>query len=266
MMLRLDQYLVEKGLVKSREKARAYIMAGDVSVDGNKVNKAGFPVHEGAEVSLISHETSFVSRGGLKLDKALSLFPIDFSNRIAVDIGASTGGFTDCMLQHGAQRVYAVDVGYGQLEWKLRNDERVMVLERRNARYMESTWFDMVPTFAAIDVSFISLKLILLPLAQCMPDGSEVVALIKPQFEAGRADVGKHGVVRDAAVHTRVCEELISFSLSAGYSALGLIHSPVTGPKGNIEFLLWLACEQSPRMNIRDVRAIVQNAHIDQNI
>lgn len=261
MKTRLDNFLVEQGYVKSREQARALIMAGEVRVEGVLADKAGYPVREGAAVELSGGVLPFVSRGGLKLQRALEVFPIDLTGRVAADVGASTGGFTDCMLQHGAARVFAIDVGYGQLDWKLRSDPRVVVMERKNARFMEPDWFDTAPTFASIDVAFISLKLILPPLLFCLPVGSEAVALIKPQFEAGRAEVGKHGVVRDEAVHVRVCKEIMDFAHATGYSVCGLDASPITGPKGNIEFLLWLRREPEPAVSEIDIAALVHETH-----
>ena len=259
---RLDTFLVEQGYVQSREQARGRIMAGEVLVDGVKADKAGFLVRDGARIELLGNALPFVSRGGLKLQKALDVFSIDLNGRVAADIGASTGGFTDCMLQHGASKVYAIDVGYGQLDWKLRNDERVVVMERSNARFMEPAWFmGDKPSFATIDVSFISLGLILPPLFSCLAPGGEVVALIKPQFEAGRAEVGKHGVVRDELVHASVCAKIVDLAYSLGYAVRGLDHSPITGPKGNIEFLLWLGLEKTPDVATMDILSIVRKAH-----
>ncbi len=264
MKERLDNYLVQNAYVKSREQARALIMAGEVRVDGITAAKAGFPVQENAHIELTGGTLPFVSRGGLKLERALEAFPITLEGRTAADIGASTGGFTDCMLQHGARRVYAVDVGYGQLDWKLRNDVRVVVMERKNARFMEPDWFETPPSFASIDVSFISLRLILPPLRRCLATGGEVVALIKPQFEAGRSEVGKHGVVRDEAVHARVCRDIMDFAYSIGYSVRALDCSPITGPKGNMEFLLWLSCDEHAFQSDIDVGAFVHKTHIQR--
>lgn len=259
---RLDIFLVEQGYVKCREHARGRIMAGEVLVDGVKADKAGFPVKEDARIELLGDALPFVSRGGLKLQRALETFPIELNGRVAVDIGASTGGFTDCMLQHGASKVYAIDVGYGQLDWKLRNDERVTVMERSNARFMEPAWFQGdKPSFATIDVSFISLRLILPPLLACLAQEGEVIALIKPQFEAGKSEVGKHGVVRDELVHSSVCARIVDFAYSLGYTVQGLVHSPITGPKGNIEFLLWLGLGKPPEKTSLDIETIVHNAH-----
>ena len=237
---RLDVYMMEAGLSPSREKARAMIMAGEVFVNGRKAEKAGEEVRPEDIITLREDPIPFVSRGGLKLDKALKVFPLDLQGKVCLDVGASTGGFTDCMLQNGATHVCALDVGYGQLDWKLRNDPRVTVMERRNARYMEPGWFDGPFDFASIDVSFISLKLILPPLKGCLKPEGQVVALIKPQFEAGRGQVGKNGVVREASIHTDVCIHMIRFAREIGYQVEGLSFSPITGPKGNIEFLLFL--------------------------
>lgn len=238
--VRLDVEMVKRGLSPSREKARAEIMAGEVRVNGVRAEKAGQEIPEEAEIVVVGEAIPFVSRGGLKLDKAVKVFSINLEERVCADIGASTGGFTDVMLQSGASHVYAIDVGYGQLDWKLRNDDRVTVMERTNARNMAPDWFDQKVTFASIDVSFISLKLILPPLYQCLEEEGEVVALIKPQFEAGRNEVGKNGVIRDCSVHARICEEIMRFASNSGYAVKDLSYSPITGPKGNIEFLLYM--------------------------
>ena len=237
---RLDVHMVEAGLAPSREKARAMIMAGEVFVNGRKAEKAGEEVRPEDAVTLQEDPIPFVSRGGLKLDKALKVFPLTLRDKVCLDVGASTGGFTDCMLQNGARHVCALDVGYGQLAWQLRNDPRVTVMERRNARYMEPAWFEGPFDFASIDVIFISLKLILPPLKACLKPDGQVVALIKPQFEAGRGQVGKNGVVRDAAIHRDVCINIMGFAQELGYTVKDLSFSPITGPKGNIEFLLFL--------------------------
>ena len=237
---RLDLHMVEAGLAPSREKARAMIMAGEVFVNGRKAEKAGEEVHPSDAVTIREDPIPFVSRGGLKLDKALKVFPLTLKDKDCLDVGASTGGFTDCMLQNGAKHVCALDVGYGQLAWQLRNDQRVTVMERRNARFMEPAWFDGLFDFASIDVSFISLKLILPPLKACLKESGQVVALIKPQFEAGRGQVGKNGVVREAAIHQDVCINSIRYAQQLGYRVEDLSFSPITGPKGNIEFLLFL--------------------------
>ena len=262
MKQRLDSLLTERNLAPSREKARSLIMAGLVSVDGKPVTKAGEQVAEAANILVKEDAIPFVSRGGLKLQKAMQVFPISLENEICADIGASTGGFTDCMLQHGAAHVYAIDVGYGQLDWKLRNDERVTVMERTNARFMEPGWFQEPISFASIDVSFISLRLMLVPLFSCLTEDGAVVALIKPQFEAGRADVGKNGVVRDPAVHCRVCKEIVSFAEQTGYVVSGLSFSPITGPKGNIEYLLWLTKHGMPANATEEtIKSMVAESH-----
>jgi len=263
MSERIDVVLTQKGLAPSREKARALIMAGVVYADGKRIDKAGTTVVETAVLEVKENPLPFVSRGGLKLQKAMQVFPISLQERYALDIGASTGGFTDCMLQSGAAHVCAIDVGYGQLDWKLRNDPRVTVMERTNARYMEPAWFSEQPTFASIDVSFISLRLILPPLFNCLAEDGEVVALIKPQFEAGRGEVGKNGVVRDAKVHASVCRQIIDFAKELGFSVRGLSFSPIKGPKGNIEFLLHLkkCALASENFDGAAIGAVVEQAH-----
>lgn len=215
-------------------------MAGEVRVNGERIEKAGQEIREDAEIVIMEDAIPYVSRGGLKLEKAVNVFPIDLAERVCADIGASTGGFTDVMLKNGARLVYAIDVGYGQLAWSLRNDPRVVVMERTNARGISPEWFDEQITFASVDVSFISLKLILPPLYECLQEGGEVVALIKPQFEAGRSEVGKNGVIRDRKIHKRVCEDLMKFADAQGYTVMDLSYSPIKGPKGNIEFLLYM--------------------------
>ena len=241
MTQRVDNKLVELGLAQSRERAKALIMEGVVLLDGVKVQKASDQVRDGQVLSLKENPIPFVSRGGLKLEKAVNGYGIDLSDKVCVDIGASTGGFTDCMLMHGAKKVFAVDVGYGQLDWKLRNDERVVCMERHNARLMAPDWFDSVPEFASIDVSFISIKLILPRLNECLAPGGEAVVLVKPQFEAGRDKIGKNGVVRDIKTHAEVLTNAITFACENGFAIKGVDFSPITGPKGNIEFLLYLS-------------------------
>lgn len=268
MSERLDVVLFERGLAKSREKARALIMAGVVYVDGVRVDKAGAAVSEPSAIEVREDPIPFVSRGGLKLQKAMQLFPLTLTDAVSADIGASTGGFTDCMLQNGAKQVYSIDVGYGQLDWSLRNDPRVVVMERTNARYMEPAWFAQPLDFASIDVSFISLSKMLPPLHACLREGGAVVALIKPQFEAGRREVGKNGVVRDARVHAAVCRQVLAFAMEAGYHVRGLSYSPITGPKGNIEFLVWLerhadGIESSCAFADAFVDEVVKQAHTD---
>ena len=234
---RLDVLMVEKGLVESRQKAQAIIMAGQVYSGEKRLDKAGMTLDEDTALEVRGQTLRYVSRGGLKLEKAMKHFPIDLKGKTAADIGASTGGFTDCMLQNGAAKVYAVDVGYGQLAWSLRSDERVVVLERTNARYLSHNEIPDVLDFASIDVSFISLKLILPALRQLMSEDGEVVALIKPQFEAGREKVGKKGVVRDPAVHREVLERFLDHAKDSGFTVIDLTYSPIRGPEGNIEYL-----------------------------
>ena len=261
--LRADLLLVEQGLAPSRERAQALIRAGQVMADGKPVTKPAAQLEGTAALALSGEVLPFVSRGGLKLDKAVRNYALDLTGVTAMDVGASTGGFTDCMLRAGAAHVYAIDVGTNQLAASLRADPRVTVMERTNARYMEPAWFSQRADFASIDVSFISLKLILPPLLACLTDGGEVAALIKPQFEAGRSQVGKNGVVRDAAVHASVCGEIIRFAADAGYGVRGLSFSPITGPKGNIEFLLHLQKTEAPEQAVDPemVERIVQQAH-----
>lgn len=240
MKKRLDILLVEKGLFPSREKARAVIMAGQVYVAGQKSDKPGTPVDEEDSVEVRGETLRYVSRGGLKLEKAMRAFPISLSDTVCGDIGASTGGFTDCMLQNGARKVYAVDVGYGQLAWSLRNDPRVVNLERTNIRYVTPEQIPDPLDFVSVDVSFISLRLVLPVAARLLRDAGRAVCLVKPQFEAGRENVGKKGVVRDRAVHQSVLERAVSYAAENGFSVLGLDYSPVKGPEGNIEYLMFL--------------------------
>ena len=231
--------LFDKGLVESREKAKALILEGSVSVNGIVIDKAGAQVRPDDELTL-AHKMPFVSRGGLKLEHALKEFDIDVQNRVAMDVGASTGGFTDCLLQNGAIKVYAVDVGYGQIDLKLRNDERVSVLEKTNIRYLERSAVQDDIDIVTIDVSFISLLKVLPKVLEFLKPGGEIVALIKPQFEAGRKDVGKGGVVRDERIHQQVIENIKAGSASMGLQVMGTTTSPIKGPKGNVEFLIHL--------------------------
>ncbi len=246
MKERLDILLVKLGLAQSREKAKALIMAGDVFVDGQREDKAG-TLFDGtrARIEVRSAGLKYVSRGGLKLEKAMECFQIRLNGRICMDIGASTGGFTDCMLQNGAKKVYSVDVGHGQLAWKLRNDERVVCMEKTNFRYMKPEDIADLLDFASVDVSFISLTKILLPARNLLCPGGEMVCLIKPQFEAGREKVGKKGVVRDPSVHREVIRKVMDFADLMGFSILGLTWSPVKGPEGNIEYLIHLHKEEA---------------------
>ncbi|MBQ3337642.1 MAG: TlyA family RNA methyltransferase [Selenomonadaceae bacterium] len=242
MKRRLDIFLTEKNFFDSRTRAQAMIMAGKILVNGQKVDKAGALISDDAEIRILGEEMPFVSRGGLKLQKALDVFKINLNGRIAADVGASTGGFTDCMLQRGAKRVYAIDVGYGQLAWKLRSDLRVVNMERTNIRNVtRKDFFYEVPDFASIDVAFISLEKVLPVVFDVLTDYGEVVALIKPQFEAGREHVGKKGVVRDKKIHAAVVEKVLNFAAGVGFAVRGLNFSPVKGPEGNIEYLTHLA-------------------------
>lgn len=240
---RLDLALVNRGLVNSREKGKALIMAGKVYVNQQKSDKPGTLVKASDLLTVKGEGLPYVSRGGLKLEKALREFALDLRGKVMMDVGASTGGFTHCALQHGAARVYAVDVGYGQLDWSLRQDPRVNSMERTNARYLTCEDIGEPLDFISIDVSFISLAKILPPLIPFLKEGGDIVALIKPQFEAGRQNVGKKGVVRDLRVHEGVIGEVIKHCQGLGLNPRGLQYSPVTGPEGNIEFLLWLRKE-----------------------
>ena len=240
MKKRLDVLLVEQGLADSREKAKAIIMSGIVYVDNNKEDKAGTTFEETARIEVRGNTLKYVSRGGLKLEKAMNNFGVTLEGKVCMDVGASTGGFTDCMLQNGAVKVYSVDVGHGQLAWKLRNDERVVCMEKTNIRYVTPDDIDDVIEFASIDVSFISLTKVLPAVRELMTPGGEIVCLIKPQFEAGREKVGKKGVVREKSVHLEVIEMVASFAGSIGFEALHLEFSPIKGPEGNIEYLLHL--------------------------
>lgn len=262
MKKRLDVLLVEKGFFESREKAKAVIMSGCVYVNNQKADKAGANYDENAAVEVRDNKLRYVSRGGYKLEKAMKVFPISLDGRITMDIGASTGGFTDCMLQNGADKVYAVDVGYGQLAWKLRNDPRVVNLERTNMRYVTHEQVSEDIDFFSVDVAFISLKLILPAARGVCSDSAEGVCLIKPQFEAGREHVGKNGVVRDKRVHSAVIDEIIEFCLENGFSVLGLDYSPIKGPQGNIEYLLYIKRSDEPeRMLTATADEVAQASH-----
>ena len=262
---RLDLLLVEKGLAPSREKAKAIIMAGIVYVDGNKEDKAGttFPVN--AVIEIKGKTLPYVSRGGLKLEKAMQKFPITLSGKVCMDVGSSTGGFTDCMLQNGATKVYAIDVGHGQLAWKLRNDERVVCMEKTNIRYVVPEDIDELAAFSSIDVSFISLTKVLLPVKNLLTEDGQVVCLIKPQFEAGREKVGKKGVVRDRAVHEEVIRMVMDYASSIDFYPLALDFSPVKGPEGNIEYLLFLSKNKQDQEIVDassiDIKAVVTASH-----
>lgn len=238
MKERLDVMLVKRGLADSREKAKAVIMAGIVYVDGQKEDKAGTTFPEIVKIEVRGNTLRYVSRGGLKLEKAMDQFGVELKGKVCMDCGASTGGFTDCMLQNGAVKVYSVDVGHGQLAWKLRNDERVVCMEKTNMRYVTADDIEELAQFVSIDVSFISLKKILPAVRRILVDGGEVVALIKPQFEAGREKVGKKGVVRDQKVHEEVIAMITEFAMDNSFKLLHLDYSPIKGPEGNIEYLL----------------------------
>ena len=237
---RLDQLIFDLGYTESRERAKTTIMSGLVFVNGQRVDKPGTPVDPEAQIEVRGDAIPFVSRGGFKLDKALKVFPVDPAGKTCIDCGASTGGFTDVLLQHGAAKVYAVDVGYGQLAWKLRNDERVVNLERTNLRYITGEQIPEVLDLAVMDVSFISIRLVLPAVQQLLKHGADYICLIKPQFEAGREEVGKKGVVRDHAVHERVVREILDFAAGLGFSVMGLDYSPIRGPEGNIEYICHL--------------------------
>ncbi len=243
---RLDVYLFENSLCDSREKARALIMEGKVYINGQKALKAGDIVKEKDKIEVRGDKIPFVSRGGLKLQKALDTFPIDITDFVCLDVGASTGGFTDCMLQHGARKVYAVDVGYNQLAWKLRSDSKVINLEKTNFRYIDKSLIPEEIDFAGMDVAFISIKLLIPVMREFLKPEGEAVCLIKPQFEAGRENVGKKGVVRDFSVHLEVVENICDFVLENGFDILNLDYSPIKGPEGNIEYLIHIRKSQSP--------------------
>lgn len=260
---RLDVLLVEKGIISSRENAKACIMAGQVFVDGKRVDKAGEKVPVDAEIEYKGHKIPYVSRGGLKLEKAMKTWPISLEGKTCMDIGASTGGFTDCMLQNGAKKVYSVDVGYGQFAWKLRTDERVVCMERTNIRYVTPEDIGESIDFASIDVSFISLKKIMPATLNLLSDKGEVVALIKPQFEAGREKVGKKGVVRDISVHKEVVYGIVDFLLEQNIVVLGVAYSPIKGPEGNIEYLVYFTKDRTreTEFNREYIDQMVENSH-----
>jgi 23S rRNA (cytidine1920-2'-O)/16S rRNA (cytidine1409-2'-O)-methyltransferase len=265
---RLDVLLVEQGLAETREKAKRTIMAGLVYANEERLEKPGEKVPVDTELTIKGKVMPYVSRGGLKLEKALKTFDLDIKDKVLLDIGASTGGFTDCALQNGAKMSYALDVGYNQLAWKLRQDERVKVMERTNFRYVTASDLDgEMPNFASIDVSFISLRLILPVLKTLLVPGSDVVALVKPQFEAGKNQVGKKGIVRDQRIHAEVMDKIIAFASSLGYDIKDASFSPITGGDGNIEFLLhlhWAGTETSGENFLKDsVESIVNQAHLE---
>ncbi len=259
MKERLDVLLVKQGLAESREKAKAIIMSGNVFVQGQREDKAGAMFDESkAEITVKGSTLKYVSRGGLKLEKAMECFPISLAGKICMDIGASTGGFTDCMLQNGAVKVYSVDVGHGQLAWKLRNDDRVVCMEKTNFRYMVPEDIEDQLDFASVDVSFISLTKILIPARNLLKENGQMVCLIKPQFEAGKDKVGKKGVVREPKVHLEVIEKVFVFAKLVGFDILGLTYSPIKGPEGNIEYLVFL--QKNPLESEKKVELTEQEA------
>ncbi len=261
MKKRLDVLLVEKGFADSREKAKRLIMSGIVYVDNIKEDKAGSTFEETKNIEVRGTTLKYVSRGGLKLEKAMENFPVKLEGTVCMDVGSSTGGFTDCMLQNGALKVYSVDVGHGQLDWKLRNDERVVVMEKTNIRYVTPENIDELLDFASIDVSFISLTKVLLPVFNLLKEDGEIVCLIKPQFEAGREKVGKHGVVRDKKVHKEVIDMVLDYAKSINLYVSGLTFSPVKGPEGNIEYLAYLKKQPSDEEVVIDVDKVVEESH-----
>lgn len=263
MKERLDVLLVKRGLAVSREKAKAVIMAGIVYVENQKEDKAGSMFPDTVKIEVRGNTLKYVSRGGLKLEKAMTHFGVTLDKKVCMDVGASTGGFTDCMLQNGAVKVYAIDVGHGQLDWKLRNDERVVCMEKTNIRYVVPEDLQEPADFSSIDVSFISLTKVLLPVYHLLKDDGEVVCLIKPQFEAGREKVGKKGVVRDSAVHEEVIDKVIAYAKSIGYAVRHLEFSPIKGPEGNIEYLLHIQKQKDglPENEEADVKGVVAAAH-----
>ena len=258
--VRLDQLVFDLGYAESRERAKITIMEGNVFVDGQRVDKPGTAVDPEKPIEVRGEQLAYVSRGGKKLEKALKVFPVDPAGCLCIDCGASTGGFTDVLLQAGAARVYAVDVGYGQLAWKLRTDERVVNLERTNLRYVTHAEVPDTLDLAVMDVSFISIRLVLPAVRELLRPDGQVICLIKPQFEAGRENVGKKGVVRDAAVHLAVLEQFQEFFPSAGFTLFGLDYSPIRGPEGNIEYLAWLkkGAHEAPAL---DAAAVVAASH-----
>ncbi len=264
MKTRLDVLMVERGLAESREKAKAVIMSGNVFVDGEREDKAGASFPETAVIEVKGNPLKYVSRGGLKLEKAMKHFDVDLAGKVCMDVGSSTGGFTDCMLQNGAAKVYAVDVGTGQLAWKLRQDERVVVMEKTNIRYVTREQIPEPVEFASIDVAFISLTKVLKPVKELLTPAGQVVALIKPQFEAGREQVGKKGVVRDKKVHLEVIERVLGHACGLGFEVLDLDFSPIRGPEGNIEYLAHLKKREEEaawEQKAMDPASVVERAH-----
>lgn len=262
---RLDILLVDRGIITSRERAKTSIMAGKVFVDGRRVDKAGEKVPVTANIEYKGEKLPYVSRGGLKLEKVMKNFPITLEGKVCMDIGASTGGFTDCMLQNGASKVFSIDVGYGQFAWKLRTDERVVCMERTNIRYVKPEDLGELVDFTSIDVSFISLKKIMPATIELLKDKGEVVALIKPQFEAGKEKVGKKGVVRDIEVHKEVVFGIIDYLIEHNLNVLGVSYSPIKGPEGNIEYLVYFTkdMERESTFVREDVDKVVEASHTE---
>lgn len=260
---RLDVLLVEKGFFPSREQARAAIMAGKIYVEGQKLDKAGEKVRCSANIEFRGEQMPYVSRGGLKLEKAIKSYNIDLKDKVCMDIGASTGGFTDCMLQNGARKVFSIDVGYGQFAWKLRIDPRVVCMERTNVRYVTKEQIGETADFASIDVSFISLSKVILPVVELLSDKGQVVALIKPQFEAGKEKVGKKGVVREASTHREVIENVVNFIKQNSMKIIGLHFSPIKGPEGNIEYLIYFSKDKDliETFDEKQIHEVVDMAH-----
>lgn len=254
---RIDKLLVDRCFFETREKARAAIMCGIVYVDEQRIDKPGQNVSISSNIIIKSNTMPYVSRGGLKLKKAIDSFDITVKGKIALDVGASTGGFTHCLLEHGAKKVYAVDVGYGQLSWKLRNDSRVVCMERTNVRHLAPRQIPDVIDIVTIDASFISLKLIIEPIKLILKYNGEIVCLVKPQFEAGREKVGKKGVIKDVITHTEVLENMIDYVLKSGLTVLGITYSPIKGAEGNIEYLLYLKKDFSD-LNVADFKIIIE--------
>ncbi len=261
---RLDVLVYERGFAESREKAKVVIMSGIIYVDNQKSDKPGTAYSEDVKIEMRGNKLKYVSRGGLKLEKAIDVFKIDLKDKTTMDIGASTGGFTDCMLQNGAKKVYSIDVGHGQLDWKLRNDERVVNLERTNVRYVTREQVTDDIDFFSVDVCFISLSLVLPAVRPLLKDDCTAVCLIKPQFEAGRGNVGKNGVVRDKNVHKDVIRKIYEFCLSNGFDVIDLDYSPIKGPEGNIEYLLYIRKSDEPvAVSEIDIDAVVEASHLE---
>ena len=259
---RLDVELVSRGIIQSRERAKAEIMAGKVYVNGQKADKAGELVTPEDNIEFRGEQLKYVSRGGLKLEKAMEIYGFNLEGKVCMDVGASTGGFTDCMLQSGASRVYSVDVGYGQLAWSLRQNDKVINLERTNIRYITKEQIPDIIDFVSIDVSFISLGLVIPVLPQFLADNAMMVCLVKPQFEAGREKVGKHGVVRDPATHIEVLERAVGFAKKSGFGIVGIEFSPIKGPQGNIEYLMVLT-RKDPSLSVSgdEIKKLVESSH-----